>query len=183
MTEETLSAYRTLLTQYEPFAGVTTYGPGLRPQTFATTRQGTTYLGVLNRSATARPIAVPLAEHGLTMSRPATAYDVEAGRFIRLSNPFTVTMPAQSLGLYIVRQSPGVMWTNSSFSTVQSGRRLTITLKGPSGLPGFAHVLSGRPIRVQIDGKASAFTYDAPTSVLSIAYDNQPQGRVLIIDY
>jgi hypothetical protein len=183
MTEQTLSAYRSLLAQYEPFVGTTTYGRGLKPQTFATTRQGTTYLGVLNRSRSERRIVAPLAEHGLDLDRPATAYDVESDRFISLAAPFTVTLPAQSFRLYIVRQDPGVLWTNSSFSVEQAEHGMTVTLKGPAGLPGFVHLFTPRPSRVLLDGHPMVYSYDEASAVLSADYQNEPAGHIMTIEY
>ena len=183
MTPDTLSLYRSLLAQYEPFSGTTTYGQGMWPQTFATTRGDTTYLGVLNRNAVTATIPISLAEHGVNVQRPVAVFDVEAGQFTRRGAAFAVALPPQSFRLYIVRQTPGVMWTNSSFTTTTpSSRSLTVTLKGPDGLPGYAYVRTGRPTRVTLDGQpVTDYTYDATTGVLSITYTNSLAGHVLSI--
>ena len=184
MEPETLSTYRSLLVQYEPFSGVTTYGRGLHPPTFATTRGGTTFLGVLNRAQGQRLIAVPLSDHGIDLSRPATAYDVETNNFLRLATPFTLTIAAETFRLFVVRQDPGMMWTNSSYVVEQGEQKMTVTLRGPDGLPGYAHLLVPQPQRVLIDGKdASALSYDDKTEILSITYDNSSEGHVLAIEY
>ncbi len=200
MDQEALSRYRSLLTHYEPFTGTTTFGRGLRPQTFATQRGGTTYLGVLNRSQKQVDIRVPLATHGL---RPlpggdeqhiATAYDVESGQFLRLATPFTVTMPAESFRLFIARQEPGVLWTNSSFQSQPAGSTLLTTLRGPAGLPGYVYLACPSPRRVILDGAilnqterepaaGLEYIYDAQTGVLLVRYENNPAGHTLVVEY
>lgn len=184
MTQETLSLYRSLLAQYEPFSGVTTYGRGLRPPTFATTKAGTTFLGVLNRLRGQRRVTAPLADHGIDLSRPATAYDVDADRFMRLSSPLTVTMPSESFRLFVVRQDPGVMWTNSSFVVEQDVQKMIVTLRGPDGLAGYAHLLVPQPQRVLLDGQpATAVAYDDLTNILTVSYENSSSGHTLSIEY
>lgn len=189
MTGPTLSMYRSLLAHYEPFSGATTYGAGLRPRSFATARAGTTYLGVLNRNRSERTIPVLLADHGIDLNTPATAYDVEQNRFLRLARPFVATLAARSFRLFVVRQTPGMLWTNSSFTTREENGRLIVTLRGPAGLAGFAHLLAPRPARVQLDGVrlssmgATSYTYDEATAVLSLVYENDPEGRLLVITY
>ncbi len=203
LSREALSDYRSLLTHYDPFTGTTTFGRGLRPQTFATRRGGITYLGVLNRGQSQADIRVPLADHGLRVqpgterAKAPTAYDVDGGRFMRLTGSFTATVPAQSFRLYIVRTEPGVLWTNSSFQTQDSqndGSSLSVTLKGPDGLPGFAFLATPPPKRVTLDGvvlslpggkrpPGSVYRYDAQTGVLSLTYVNDPKGHFLRVEY
>ena len=182
MTPETLSFYRSLLAQYEPFTGTTTYGQGMWPSTFATTRGDTTYLGVLNRTAVTATIPISLAEHGVNTQRPVTMYDVEAGQVTRRGGAFDVALPPQSFRLYIIRQAPGVMWTNSSFTVTTANRSLSVTLKGPDGLPGYAYVRTARPARVTMDGQPmNDYSYDAVLGVLSLTYMNSVTGHVLSI--
>lgn len=193
MSEETLDGYRRLMTHYEPFTGTTTFGSGLKPRTFATQRGGTTYLGVLNREERTVRFRVPLADHGIAPAS-ATVYDVEADRFIRFTSPYTLTMQPESFRLYIVRQEPGVMWTNSSFEARAEPGGLTVTLRGPTGTAGQAAVAVPQPRAVYMDGTALAvgdgqapsegrFAYDAVTGVLNVVYEQRREGRLLRVEY
>ncbi|MDO9066202.1 MAG: hypothetical protein Q7U96_03865, partial [Chloroflexota bacterium] len=202
LTEEALSDYRSLLTHYDPFTGTTTFGRGLRPQTFATRRGGITYLGVLNRSQSQTNVRVPLSEHGLQLQpgedrrQAPTAYDVEGGQFLRPTAPFTVTLPAQSFRLFIVRTEPGVLWTNSSFVAQDEGSGISVALRGPAHLPGYAYLATPPPRRVTLDEAVLSlqgdrppegpfYGYDARTGVLAVRYEyeNEPGGHVLRVEY
>lgn len=102
MTPQTIAAFRADLQRLAPFEGETRYGPGLLPETFATIREGTTYLGVVNRAAGTRTVQVHLEPLGLDGGGYA-ALEAETGRSFRVESDFEVELPARSFRLFILR--------------------------------------------------------------------------------
>lgn len=172
-----LDEYRAYLTQARPFEGTTALGAGFHPDTFATTVDGTTFLGVLNRQRTERAVPVDLEELGLAPDTPYLAYDPETGGAFTVAHGFVATLPGETFRLYVLRKEPGVLWTSSSYQPRPGRGCLRLTLGGPPSVPGYlyAHVptlrgvsLDGQPL-AEGDGPDS-YRYDAALGLLSLRY-------------
>jgi hypothetical protein len=173
MSPEALAAYRHLLVHYDAFAGDVRYGPGLYPEYFGTTVNGTTYLGFMNRYDDARTIAASLDELGLDPGAAYTAYDVQDSRFTKVQGEVSLPLAGQSFRLLILRRRPGVLWTGSSFDLTEGANGLSVTVRGPASIPGDLALASPAPARVTIDGRAAGrrvVRYDADAGVLQLRY-------------
>lgn len=188
MEPRTITAFRADLNALQPYQGRTTYGPGLLPDTFATTRDGVTYLGVVNRGLQPRSVQVNPADHGLEPDAPYTALQVSSGLGQRVAGSFAVDMPARSFRLFALRRDPGVVWTDSVVSVQTAAGGLALGMEGPSGLPGLAHIASPAPNGVLLDGAPlrrgdapqidAAYAYDPGSGLLSVAYSHRAGRRL-----
>jgi hypothetical protein len=174
----------------DPFQGTTGFGPGLFPDTFATTRDGVSYLVVVNREPSGRDIGVRLAELGLTASA-YSAFDVQADTSRRIDGDFTVSMPPRSFRLYVLRPTEGVLWTSSVLAVDGTGEGgLALTASGPADVPGFAHIASAPPSAVLLDGRPMQATagspqdgqyrFDEAAGVVSVRYSHGSGRRIEI---
>jgi hypothetical protein len=190
LTPERAAHIRADLIAMDPFKGTTRFGPGLFSDTFATTRDGVTYLGVLNRLSTGRDITIGLAELGLGGST-YSAFDVQGDTTRRIDGDFTVAMPPRSFRLYVLRPTDGVLWTSSSLAVERpSDGSLALTASGPADVPGFVHVASAAPSTVLLDGRPLSATagapqegqyrYDETAGVTSVRYAHAPGRRIEI---
>ena len=173
MSPEALAAYRHLLVHYDAFAEPVRYGPGLYPEYFATTANGTTYLGFMNRDAGARTIAAALEEVGLDPVIAYTAYDVADGRFLKVQGGVSVPVDGQTFRLLILRRQPGVLWTGSSFEMGEAPNGLKLTVRGPASIPGDLALASPPPASVAVDGHPAGrrvVRYDVDAGVLQLRY-------------
>jgi hypothetical protein len=191
MDADTVANFRADLAALDPFQGVTTYGPGLQPETFATTRDGVTYLGVVNRDYEPRTIAVPAAAHRLDWAR-YTALDVDAGTARLVEGDFTVDLPARSFRLLVLRRDPGVLWTDSALRSTCGGDpacldAIGIVAGGPPAVPGFLQLATPPPTEVVINGVAlrralaagdGTYAYDESSGLLSLAYSHRDERRI-----
>jgi hypothetical protein len=173
-----LAEYRAYLSHAQPFAGDTRLGPGLHPDTFATTVRGTTFLGVLNREGTTREIGVDLRELGLAPDARYLAYEAEHDRYFAVRGSFATSLPPESFSLFVLRREPGVMWTTSSYQPLAGGGCLRLTVGGPPAVDGFlqafvpsvrAVYLDGRPLAASPAG-AEGYQYDPSLGVLTVRY-------------
>jgi hypothetical protein len=170
---EALAAYRHLLVHYDAFAENVRYGPGLYPNYFATTVDGTTYLGLMNREREPRTIAADLVEIGLDPGATYTAYDVDADRYAKVEGRPSFEVGAQSFRLVILRRGPGVLWTGSSYAVGATAGGLSLQVRGPAAIPGDLALASPAPARVTIDGRPldrRRIQYDAAAGVLHLRY-------------
>ncbi|MBI3970621.1 MAG: NPCBM/NEW2 domain-containing protein [Chloroflexi bacterium] len=198
LSPEMLATYRALLVHYRPFEGRTTIEPSLTPSVFATTNEGTTCLGLLNRETTPRAMRVDLAEYGLEPRLDYVAYDVDGERAFRVKDTLALEVPPESFRLLVLRRTPGVLWTSSSSAATASRTSLPnefrLTIRGPEAAPGFLRAvvpaprevrLAGAPLAAGADAHSEAghYTYDAETGVLHLRYPHTGGPQVLRVLY
>lgn len=187
----TLAVFRADLAGLYPYQGETRFGPGLLPETFATTRDGVTYLGVVNRQHKARDIQVPLDPLGLERDTSYTAFDVAAGSGRSVQAELVASLPPRSFRLFVLRAAPGLLWSSSVAQTQSDALGMVITLTGPSQAGGFANVAAPPPTSVLLDGvplrlAGSALAdreYAYSNGVLSLRYQHTPSPRRLQISW
>ncbi|MBI4319695.1 MAG: NPCBM/NEW2 domain-containing protein [Chloroflexi bacterium] len=190
---DVLSEYRSLLAHYNAFDGETRYGSSLFPDSFATTVGDITYLGLINRGAEEKQLQVSLADFGLEEGQPYGVYDVGRKRFIRSQGRIRVQMPGETFRLFVIRSSPGLMWTNSSATGFrQAAWGLEIAFKGPASMEGFAYLYTPEPRAVFVDGRQlgpstfaaadeNTFWYNARTNILALRYNHAKPHQIMII--
>ena len=182
-----LAKYRAYLVQAQPFTGETRLGPGLHPDTFATTVRGTTFLGVLNRERAERDVPVDLAELGLSPDATYRAYDVAQDRTLAVQAAFTARLPGESFRLFVLRRDPGVLWTSSAVQPSVGPGCLALQLQGPPAVPGFLKALVPALRGVYLDGRLLAesdfgpegYRYDADLGLLDLRYGHRDRPREL----
>lgn len=191
MSEETLSEYRAMLNHYNAFEGETYIPDALDPRTFATQVEGTTYLGVLNPEPGNVRVSVDLSKYGLTPRETYLAYDVSTGAGSKVRGTMGVEMPGESFRLFLLRQAPGILWTNSSFDEQESDEGMRISVSGPSSIDGFIRVYTPRLKAVYLDGQPlirtrsstlaiGTFNYRNQSGLLTIAYDHDQEHEIYI---
>lgn len=184
MEPEALSAYRSLLVHYNAFQGETFLSSALNPQAFATRVGDITYLGAINGGFGERRINLRLSRFGLSDSASYTVYDVEAGRYLRVQRSLRVTLPPQSFRLFLVRDEPGVFWTNSSFRRLPANIGLRLSVKGPTAIEGFMELFTPKPLGVSLDRRPlvssepaqleeGRYAYDPNTGILTLRYEHK----------
>ena len=175
---EDLAEYRAYLTQMRPFAGETRLGEGLHPETFATTRDGTSFVGVLNRERATREIPVDLGELGLDEHAVYAVYDVEQSKAFPARAGFVARLAPESFRLFVLRREPGVLWTTSSFRVLPGRGCLRVRVSGPAAVPGVLHAYTPAPRAVYLDGRAlpevaaavEGWQYDPASGLLTVHY-------------
>jgi hypothetical protein len=182
-----LAALRALLVHYRPFAGETRTGPecaGLCPSWAATSVGDLTFVGLMNRETVPRRVEVRLTDlpdTGFAAGGEHLAYDVAAGRPLRVRDALAADVPAQTFRLFVLRRTPGVFWTTSSYEvgTQEGGWRVAV--RGPADVEGHLqfYLPGGRPRQVRLDGRELGVL--APDEWESAIYD--PAAQVLSIRY
>jgi hypothetical protein len=110
-------------------------------------------------------------------------YEANDARYVRVRDVLAADVPPETLTLFVLRATPGVVWTTSSFEeqTVNGGWRVVV--RGPSDVAGMLqfYLPGGAPSAVLLDGTplapltppasdgAEGFTYD-PVGVLTVRY-------------
>jgi hypothetical protein len=192
LTAEGLAGYRGLLAHYDAFGGETRFGPGLYPDYFATTIDGTTYLGVMNRDREARTIVPSLADLGGDPAAEYAAYDVEADRFFRVRGEVALDVDGESFRLYVLRREPGVLWTTSAVTLSSGPSGPVLEVRGPVAVRGRLDVAAPEPQRVEIDGaplprrgpetnRGPGWWYDSEAGVLRLRYGHRRPHRLAIV--
>ncbi|HET7769137.1 MAG TPA: NPCBM/NEW2 domain-containing protein [Chloroflexota bacterium] len=190
---EGYAALRAQLVHYRPFAGETRTGTecqGLCPSWAATHVGDLTFVGLMNREREGRRVEVRLADlpGGAAASSGAVAYDVAAGRLARVGETLAAEVPAQTFRLFVVRRTPGVYWTTSSYETESLGTGWRLSVRGPAAVEGHVrfYLPGGAPREVRLDGRTISVprpgqwegaSYDAASQVLSVQYVHDPTGR------
>ena len=180
-----LGSLRAVLVHYNAFQGDTRFVGMPFAQSFATTCGGITYLGALNRGGEAMDASFKLSDYGLDPEREYLMYDVSSNRYAKVRGSFAVKLAGSSFRLFLLRDTPGVVWTNSSFEVEAGPRSLTVRLSGPEAIAGFAHLYLPKPETVRLDGRelersarpepGSSYSYDEATGVLRLRYShNRP---------
>jgi hypothetical protein len=179
----TLADLRADLRGVDPSSGTTTFGPGLFPETFATTRDGVSYLGVVNRELGPRNVAVPLKTMGLDAPSYA-ALDANSGVGQRAEGEWSVAVPARSLRFFVLRPTPGLLRTSSvPTDRVEDPAAgvLAMRMSGPTEAPGFAQLVAPPNATVLLDGvpltrsengtsEANRYTYDDASGIFTVTY-------------
>ncbi len=175
-----LSALRAVLAHYNAFQGETRFVGMPLADSFATTSNGISYLGVLNREPDAKRVALKLADYGLDEQQQYLLFDVAANRSSRVREGFTANLEGGSFRLFLLLKDPGVVWTNSSFREESTPDSLKVWLDGPESLPGALEIYVPSPSSVRLDGeelqqaaKLSAgegYLYSADTGILRLRY-------------
>ena len=175
-TSRLLSDYRALLAPYRPFEGNTVIDDNLNQQVFSTRLDGATRVGVLNRALGPRALPVDAAALQLGPQEPFVAYDVEERRTFTGKGGFTLTLPAESFHLVVVRSTPGVLWANSKvLSTGAGGSQalLDFEVTAPPTVDGWAHIHTPAPREVRWDGDALDPGPEPEAGGLGYAYDDE----------
>ncbi|MBX5493041.1 MAG: NPCBM/NEW2 domain-containing protein [Chloroflexi bacterium] len=176
LSPERLVEYRAHLTHLRPFEGETRFDAAVPPTTVAHVRGPLVYTGVINREDRARTIRLDLAALGLETGVPYTYYDVENRGFGQLTDGLAVSLPPRSFRLLVMRRTPGVLWTPSSFEETPEPGGLRVVLDGPPQVEGMAWLASPPPAAVLLDGQPLAvgatpgYQYDAAHGVLQVRY-------------
>jgi hypothetical protein len=189
LSPEGLAGLRALLVHHRPFAGETRTGPegfGLRPSWAATTVGDLTFLALVNEAQTAQRMQVGLAEAvpAWGPNDVALSYDPASGQASRVRDTLAAEVPAQSLRLIVLRRTPGVVWTTSSFEQTALPGGWRVLVRGPAAVGGELkfHQPGGPPRSVLLDGRplplldpnrpagAEGYTYDGADGVLTLVY-------------
>ncbi|HEU5314876.1 MAG TPA: alpha-galactosidase, partial [Chloroflexota bacterium] len=199
LSPQHLAALRGLLVHYRPFEGVTRTGGGdhgLAPDWSATTLStptgDMTFVALVNRDSAPRRLSVALADVGLSDGPAHVALDVESGALSQVAGALTAEVPEQSLRLFVLRRTPGVLWTVSSYDAEPLSTGWRLRLRGPAGVDGRLRFYWPGPAAptLSLDGHAVApltpasaagaetFSYDSATGVLTLGYYHRGE-RVL----
>ena len=187
-----LSALRALLVHYNAFQGETRFVGVPFPESFATTSGGITYLGAMNREEEALEVNLELEDYGLDGQKDYLLYDVASSSYTLVNGSFAVSLAGNSFRLFLLRDDPGMVWTNSSFQDESEDGMLRFRLAGPRAVAGFAQISSPLPTSVRLDGReltrssrgaaGNSYWYDDDTGVLRVRYRHD-RPHTLEVDY
>ncbi len=178
MTSQAAEVYREYLAAYAPFQGTTVFGPGgLKPDWFATSRDGVTYLGIINRGYEPTTVDVQLSDLGLAGAL-AAAFEPETDQSFLIDGGFSIEMPEQSFRLIVLRDSPGVLWGSRKVSVDARGQARTVDV-APSPLStGGRLVLWAGDQEVRVDTAGGFFAPLDPVHVVRLSLDDPGAARV-----
>jgi len=180
LTPRDLSALRAVLAGYNAFQGETRFVGMPLASTFATTTGDVTYLGTINREAEANQATFKLSDYGLDESTEYLLYDASSGAYSKVRGSFQMSLTGVGFRLFLLRATPGVVWTDSSVETEAGPSSLRITAKGPRSITGFAQIYVPSFSGVRLDGKelraspslkvGENYSYDSATGILRLRY-------------
>ncbi len=192
LSNRDLSALRAVLVHYNAFQGETRFVGMPFAQSFATSNGDISYLGALNRGREGKNFTFKLADYGLDGQQEYSLYDVSSGRYSKVRGSFSAHLDGSSFRLFLLRKSPGVVWTNSSFRVESGTGALWVELSGPGALTGFAQIYVPSPSKVILDGRelersanltpGGNYWYDEATGVLRLRYRHD-RPHVLKVEY
>ncbi len=178
-----LSALRSVLVHYNAFQGDTRIQGVPFVQSFANTVDGMTYLGAVNRGREPKAMTFRLSDYGLDPNRQYLLYDVAGNKYSSVRGSFTVNMSGSSFRLFMLRDTPGLVMTNSSYQVASGLGSLRLSLDGPSTIAGFAQIFVPNPISVRLDGKelekssrltlGTSYQYEPSTGILRVRYSHR----------
>ncbi len=202
---DTLARLRAFLASLRPYAGTTRIGPegyGLDPAWAATTVGDLTFAALVNREPDPQRIEVALADLGLGAPAPGPtlAFAPSTGTARLLGGSLVAEVPPETLQLFVLRQTPGVVWTTSACEVqpLPDGWRLQV--RGPEGVEGrlLFYLPGGAPARVLLDGRPLALEpattdagaapaadtafYDATTGVVTLHYAHRGAGTPRVLE-
>lgn len=123
---DTARTFREYLAALRPFVGMPSYGPGVPPESFAMTVEGTSYLALLNSSDQPRTVSVDLAGHGLAGASGGIAFDPASREVFRTDEILSAVVAPSSLRLLVLRGEPGVLWGDRDWETRWEGEELLV---------------------------------------------------------
>ncbi|HEX2923060.1 MAG TPA: NPCBM/NEW2 domain-containing protein [Chloroflexota bacterium] len=183
LSSRDLSALRSVLVHYNAFQGDTRVLGVPFVQSFASTVDGITYLGAVNRARQQREQSFRLSDYGLDPSKEYLLYDVDGNRYSKVRDNFSVNMGASSFRLFMLRDTPGLVSTNSSYVAESGLGLLRLSLDGPDELPGFVQLYVPNPTSVWLDGKelarsnrlavGNSYLYEPSTGILRVRYNHR----------
>lgn len=152
----------------------------LYPDSFATTMDDVTYLAGINRNTIeegAQKFSFTLPEYGVPGDRPYIVYDVKRKTAQQAQYRFEATLPAETVELYALRSTPGVLWTDSNVDQSVTGTQIKLTVDGPAEAPGFAAIYVPGYSGITLDGVPLAATdhtavYDPASGLLTLTYSH-----------
>ena len=153
MSPQALSQFRELLAVYRPHQGRAFLVGSYPSPVFGVERDGTVYLGVINREVSPQEFPVALTDLGLSGSVDYTVYDAAMRQYSTASGALSVPMPPQSFRLLVLRRGSGLIWTNSTVTQRASRNTLELNVSGPDGLAGFADIIAPPSSTILFDGQ------------------------------
>lgn len=191
LSRDELNAYRTRLVHYNPFKGSTKTSGVVNPEIMVTTRPGIAFLGLLNRTTALKQYVVQFSDYGLEPEDFYFAYDVERGTVRKERGALRTEVAPGSFRLFVLTNLPGVVWTNSSFSTNLDQGSLTIDISGPDSLEGEMLVYIPRMKAIYFDGKPlnrtrramlepGSYSYNVVQGALRLRYEHSGTNRIRI---
>ena len=156
----------------------------LYPDSFATTMGEVTYLAGINRNSIddgEQKFTFTLPEYGVPGDRPYIVYDVKSKTAQKVQYRFAAMLPAETVELYALRTTPGVLWTGSTVETKieqsATGTQIDLTVDGPAESPGFAAIYAPGYSGITLDGVPLAANdqtavYDPATGLLTLNYSH-----------
>lgn len=181
LTPERAEVYRSYIAHYKPFAGFTFFGPGaLSPYWFATSRDGVTYLGVLNRDEDPRDLSIPLKELGLANGRPVIAYEPEADAAEFVDDSLFVSLAPETFRFYVLRDTAGPVWGSRSITEGTDGGAATIEV-GASPLESGGRVMVYAPAS-RLEVESAGYSIDSEDAQFQrVAFDSGDPARIRIV--
>ncbi len=180
LTPEAAQIYREYLAQYKPFQGTTRFGPGIQPDWFATTRDGVTYLGLVNRGDDDKIVEVPLKDMGMDSGRRAIAYDPEEDSSTLVDSSLLASLAPQSFRLYVLRDTPGPVWGSRRLDVSNSGNSVVVNA-APSPMPDGGRVLVYAPAaKLQVTTPGSYQTLQDPSELYRVRLSDPGAARIVI---
>lgn len=187
-----LSALRAVLTHYNAFRGDARFVGMPVPGSFATTTGGITYLGAVSRQEEPRSVSLKLTDYGLDDQTEYLLYDVSSGAYSRVRGSFQTVLSGIGFRLFLLRATPGVVWTSSSTDVEANSTSLKVTVRGPRSVGGFLQLYAPRLSAVKLDGKplprstslevGENYSYDSARGVLRLRYRHD-QAHTIEVGY
>lgn len=183
LSSRDLSALRAVLVHYNAFQGDTRVLGVPFVHSFANTTEGITYLGAVNRSRETKEQSFRLSDYGLDPTREYLLYDMTGSKYSKVIGGFSTSIEGNSFRLFLLRDTPGLVSTNSSFQAESAPGSLRLSLNGPSSITGFAQIYVPNPTSVRLDGKelerstllvaGSSYQYEPSTGILRVRYSHR----------
>jgi hypothetical protein len=130
-------------------------------------------------------MTLKLPDYGLPEGADYLLYDVTAGSYSKVRDSFQASRPGPGFRLFLLRSTPGVVWSNSSLEVESDAESMTIAASGPRSTGGLTQIFAPTLTGVWLDGKElsrstnpradESYSYDTSTGVLRLRYrHNQP---------
>jgi hypothetical protein len=180
LTPRDLSSLRSVLMHYNAFQDETRFAGMPLADSFATTTGDITYLGAVNRESETKLVTFKLSDYGLDENADYLLYDVSSGGYSKVRGSFQASLSDPSFQLYLLRATPGVVWTSSTVEAVSGPNSLKVTVRGPRSIAGIAQIYVPSLSSVLLDGKelqrspnpsaGGSYLYDPATGILRLRY-------------
>lgn len=190
LSSRDLGALRAVLLHYNAFQGETQFVGSPLADSFGTTTGEITYLGAVNREVDTKWMTFKLSDYGLDEHTDYLLYDTSMGTYSRVRGSFQVSLSGVSFRLFLLRTTPGVVWTDSSIETEPGPSSLKLTTRGPLTVTGYAQIYVPSISSVRLDGYelrsspnlkiGESYSYDSTTGVLRLRYRHDRQHTIEI---